>query len=161
MAIAFHHWWKSAICLFNFSMILNTCSHCLNPLSWMLCSNLLCGDSSLKASWWDSTSHSVFLRLLPSMPLSAIQSHLLSPTGLWYCLVVLLIGCGLLPSSGQHLGDIRILARAPVNAGWLCRSRKCKMWKWDSCNPLKMSAVITAHWFTHFKVLATARKCYS
>lgn len=125
--IAFHCWWNSIISPFNFSVIRNTCSHCLNLLPWILCNNLLCGDSSLKGSWWDSTSHSVFPHLPPSSPLLAIQSHLLSPTGLWYCLVVPLIGCGLSPSTGQCLGNIRVLAKAPVNAGWLCRSRKCKM----------------------------------
>ena len=126
--IAFHHWSDSIISLFNFSVIWDmSCSLCLNPVSWVLCNNLPCGDSSLRAGWWDSTSHSVFLRLLLSTPLLAIQSHLLSPTGLWYCLVVLLIGCGLSPSSGQCLRDIRVLARVPVNAGLLCGNRKCKM----------------------------------
>lgn len=28
----------------------DTCTHCMSPMSWMLFSNLLCGDSSLKAS---------------------------------------------------------------------------------------------------------------
>ncbi len=76
MAIAFHHWWASIISLFNFSVIWVTCSLCLYPLSWALCNNLPCGDSSLKESWLDSTSHSVFLRLLlprhglPSNPIS-------------------------------------------------------------------------------------------
>lgn len=76
MGIASHHWWDSIISLFNFSVIWDTCSLCLYPLSWLLCNNLPCGDSSLKASWWDSTSHSVFPRLLllrdclPSNPIS-------------------------------------------------------------------------------------------
>lgn len=48
--IASHHWWNSIISLFNLSVIWDTCSLCLYPLSWMLCNNLPCDGSSLKAN---------------------------------------------------------------------------------------------------------------